>query len=213
MDVPTEFGQELFQALQRFGAGIAIILAAICVYIAGSRGLSAVQKRQHLPDRLIGTLRRILRWGLVLATVILLLQAFGLLQSVVAAVTGVLALVAIGFVAVWSVLSNTLCSLILIVTRPFRVGDTLTFPPDTWGGRVVNFNMLFTTLETEDGSFLQVPNNTFFQRPMLRKKGEEHILLGEQLYRRQNANINDDSAQQESANMPTNPEWVPVGAN
>lgn len=209
MEVPTEFVQKLYQALQQFGAGIAIVLAAIGVYIAASRGLQAVQKRQHLPDRLVSTLRRILRWGIVLATVILMLQAFGLLQSVVAAVTGVLALVAIGFVAVWSVLSNTLCSLILIITRPFRVGDTLTFPPDTWGGKVVNFNMLFTTLETEDGSFLQVPNNTFFQRPMLRSKGQEQIMLGEQLYRRQNASVGQESGHEEHANT----ELFPVGVS
>ena len=107
--------------------------------------------------------------------------------SVVTAVTGVFALVAIGFVAVWSVLSNTLCSLILMVIRPFRVGDTIGFPPDDYRGKVVNFNMIFTTLETDDGMLLQVPNNTFFQRPIIRKKGSWHIGLQDQLYQRANA--------------------------
>jgi small-conductance mechanosensitive channel len=98
------------------------------------------------------------------------LQSIGALHSVVTAVTGVFALVAIGFVAVWSVLSNTLCSLILMVVRPFRVGDTIGFPPDDYRGKVVNFNMIFTTLETDDGLLLQVPNNTFFHVPSCARK-------------------------------------------
>jgi small-conductance mechanosensitive channel len=121
------------------------------------------------------------------ASALKLLQSIGVLHSVVTAVTGVFALVAIGFVAVWSVLSNTLCSLILMAVRPFRVGDTIGFPPDDYRGKVVNFNMIFTTLETDDGLLLQVPNNTFFQRPIMRKKGSWQIGLQDQLYERANA--------------------------
>jgi small-conductance mechanosensitive channel len=75
-----------------------------------------------------------------------------------------------------------------MIVRPFRVGDTIGFPPDDFRGKVVNFNMIFTTLETDDGLLLQVPNNTFFQRPIMRKKGSWHIGLQDQLYERANAN-------------------------
>jgi small-conductance mechanosensitive channel len=169
------------------GTGLVVVCAGAVAYACLVRGLGTLERRRYLPSRLVTTLRRSAVWLILLASALVLLQSIGVLESVVAAVTGAFALVAIGFVAVWSVLSNTLCSLILMIVRPFRVGDTLAFPPDDFRGQVVNFNMIFTTLETDDGMLLQVPNNTFFQRPILRRKGSWHIGLQDQLYARSNA--------------------------
>ncbi|MEX0937898.1 MAG: mechanosensitive ion channel family protein [Pirellulales bacterium] len=174
---------------QQAGFAAAVVVGALVFYLLASRGLASLQTHRHLPGPLVHLLRRIARWVVCIAAFVVLLQVAGVLHSVFAAVSGMLALLAIGFVAVWSVLSNTLCSLILMITRPFRIGDTLCFPPDELRGRVVNFSMLFTTLETEDGFTLQVPNNIFFQRPILRKKGEHRINLTDQLYRDENARL------------------------
>ena len=73
-------------------------------------------------------------------------------------------LVAIGFVAVWSVLSNVLCSIILLAARPFRVGQRVGLPPDDMEGVVEEVTLLHTVLRTDDGGRLKVPNNLFFQR-------------------------------------------------
>jgi small-conductance mechanosensitive channel len=81
----------------------------------------------------------------------------------------VLAMVAIGFVAVWSVLSNTLCTLVIMVFRPFAVGDEVEFPQDGVKGRVIDLNVFFTTLDAGDGTVMQVPNNLFFQKVMRRR--------------------------------------------
>lgn len=82
---------------------------------------------------------------------------------------GLLGLVAVGFVAVWSVVSNTLCTLLILMVRPFRVGDHLELPPDPIRGTVVDMNLFFTQLQTDDGRSVQVPNNLFFQRILLRR--------------------------------------------
>ncbi|MEQ8667784.1 MAG: mechanosensitive ion channel [Pirellulales bacterium] len=134
-----------------FGTSLVILFGGIFAYLCLHRGLKTLENRRHLPARLVNTLRRSSLWLILIALALMLLQSIGVLHSVVTAVTGVFALVAIGFVAVWSVLSNTLCSLILMAVRPFRVGDTISFPPDDYRGKVVNFNMIFTTLETGDG--------------------------------------------------------------
>jgi len=177
----------LAQATNLFASVLAILLGAVLVYVLFARALRTLKCRQYLPERLVATFQRIGFWIILTATGLLLLQVAGILQSVMAAAAGVLALLAIGFVAVWSVLSNTLCSLILMIIRPYRVGDTLSLPPDDLRGKVVNFNLIFTTLETEDGCYLQVPNNLFFQRPVIRKAGKLKIGLADQLYESENA--------------------------
>jgi small-conductance mechanosensitive channel len=113
------------------------------------------------------------------------LQQFGVLGNAWAALTAILAMVAIGFVAVWSVLSNSLCSILLMVTRPFNVGDTVEIPDVNLRGKVIDFNLIFTTLREEDGSLIQVPNNTFLQKPIRCRVGEGKVTLDEQADREQ----------------------------
>jgi small-conductance mechanosensitive channel len=77
-----------------------------------------------------------------------------------------------GFVAVWSVLSNLLCTLMLILFHPFRVGDEIEIidPAMTTGlaGRVRNINLVFTHLHAAGpdaaDTTLYIPNNIFFQK-------------------------------------------------
>ena len=92
---------------------------------------------------------------------------------------GVLALIAIGFFAVWSTLSNVLCSLFLLTVRPFQVGDEVELLPDPVRGRVTDLNLFFTTLATDDGRLVQIPNNLFFQRVVVRRRTAVALPLGE----------------------------------
>lgn len=178
---------ELGQYTPILTASLGLIAGAVVFYLLIARALKSLQNRRYLPEQLVASLRRIGLWIVLAVTTLILLQRLGVLHSVITAVTGMFALLAIGFVAVWSVLSNTLCSLILLVIRPYRVGDTLSFPPDDLRGKVVNFNLIFTTLQTEDGCLLQVPNNIYFQRPVVRKPGQWRIGLADQLYESKNA--------------------------
>ena len=88
---------------------------------------------------------------------------------------------AIGFVAVWSVLSNFLCTFVLIVFKPFSVGDELELPGENVKGRVVDLSLIFTTLEVAHGEMVMVPNNTYFQRVFKRRIGHRTSGLAEQL--------------------------------
>lgn len=127
--------------------------------------------------------RLLLRLFRLIATpiaVLLILQEAGVLENVWALVSAVFALVAIGFVAVWSVLSNTLCTVLLLLAKPFKVGDQIEFAGETVKGRVVDLDLMFTTLRADDGRFIQVPNNAFFQKTILRRPGRLDVPLEEQ---------------------------------
>ncbi|HEX6984995.1 MAG TPA: mechanosensitive ion channel domain-containing protein, partial [Planctomycetaceae bacterium] len=150
----------------------AVILAAVVGYAAAVRGVNAAERLGRLPASIGFALRKVLRWVTFLIAATLLLSVFGVFESVFAALAGVLTLVAAGFVAFWSVLSNLLCAIILLVARPFMIGDRLTFVGDDVTGTVCDFNLLFTTLKVDDGRTLQVPNNLFFQKMFLRGEGE-----------------------------------------
>ena len=95
-------------------------------------------------------------------------------------------LIAIGFVAVWSVLSNIACSLMLVIFKPFRIGDTIEIVETAAGpnvaGRVTDLTLMYVVLREEqaDGTvqMVQVPNNLFFQKLVRRRAGRRSVVVG-----------------------------------
>lgn len=157
---------------------LAVLVVAAILYTLIIRTLGRLANQGLIAHQLQVTLHRITRWLLILIVLLLILGTFGVsVTSFWAALSGVLVLVAVGFVAVWSVLSNVLCSILLVIFSPFRIGDEIeiqdTSSTLTLRGKVVAINMFFTTLESDehvaDGEaqekvIVQVPNNLFFQK-------------------------------------------------
>ena len=79
-------------------------------------------------------------------------------------VTSIIGIIAIGFFAVWSILSNIIAGFILLLTDAFRVGDTITILPEGIQGRVVELKLMFIVLEDSNGDIVHIPNNLLFQK-------------------------------------------------
>ena len=126
-------------------------------------------------------IRKAVNWFIFVITAILLLGIFGFNLGVLWTILStVLAMVAIGFVAVWSVLSNISCTFMILLFRPFGIGDEVEFAGEEIRGRVIDLNLLYTTLQTEDEANMQVPNNLFFQKVLKRRKGSSNTSIIEQ---------------------------------
>ncbi len=78
-----------------------------------------------------------------------------------------------------TVLSNLFCALLIFTVGPFRLGDYIevldTAEKPGAKGRVIDINLLYTTLEDfdtgADSALLQIPNTLIFQRVVRRWKG------------------------------------------
>ena len=176
------WGSNLMRAL-------AYLILLGLVYFLSNRTLGKLEQGKKLGAPLVVFGRKALRWIAVGAAILMILHAVGVLPGVWGMLTAVAAMVAIGFVAIWSVLSNALCAVFLIIMRPFRVGDEIEVTPDALKGKVVNFSLLFTTLQDEGGWLLKIPNNIFFQRVVKVKRGDVAIKLDEQLLKKEDAQI------------------------
>jgi small-conductance mechanosensitive channel len=73
-------------------------------------------------------------------------------------------MVAIGFVAVWSILSNVLATLVILIWRPFNVGEKVEILPEGIEGQVIDINFVYTILKSDDGKKTAIPNNLFAQK-------------------------------------------------
>jgi small-conductance mechanosensitive channel len=166
-------------------AVVLLVGIATLLYVFVSRMLGSMQKRHMMSEQLVVVLRSAARWLLVVVVLLLFLQYAGVLQNVWAVIVGVAGMVAIGFVAVWSVLSNAMCTVFLLVFQPFRIGDDVEIPADGVAGKAVDINFMYTTLRSEDGYDVRIPNNSFFQKVLRRREGKVQRDLQDQLHRQE----------------------------
>ena len=146
------------------------------------RFIVRVGERYRLPMELLMPLRGLLSWLIMGSALLMVLERLGVSATVLwTALTGFAAVAAVAFFAAWSVLSNLFCALLIFTAGPFRVGDQLEVleSADKPGvkGRVVDINLLYTTLEdlseSSQGCLLQIPNTLFFQKVVRRWRGTE----------------------------------------
>ncbi len=165
-----------------------VLVGAAIVQVLIVRGLNLIADRAHLAPTDLLPVRKVLKALLYVVTAILILTVFGVnLGGLWAILSTVLAMVAIGFVAVWSLLSNVSSTVIILLFRPFAVGDELEFAGEPVKGKVVDLNFLYTTLQAADGALFQIPNNLFFQKSLKRRRSLVPVSLAEQLNRREAA--------------------------
>lgn len=182
-----KFEETAHSVIEKFGtpvlASIITVLIAFLIYKLIAHGLNRLSKAGLIPHQLRTTITPIIKWLIVIITALLSFGYFGVsVNSFWAALSGVLVLVAIGFVAVWSILSNILCSILLVIFAPFRIGDDIEIQdpsaPIVLRGKVMGINMFFTTIEeaghdsdSQKSPSTRVPNNLFFQKYVRRWPG------------------------------------------
>ncbi|MFP3515688.1 mechanosensitive ion channel family protein [Pseudomonas sp. SIMBA_077] len=157
---------------------LVILLAGYILQRIVARFLTRLGERYPFPSQLLLPLRGGLRWFIMGSAVIIVLERLGVSATVLwTALSGFVAVAAIAFFAMWSVLSNLLCAVLIFTVGPFRIGDSVelldTLDKPGVKGRVIAINLLYTTLvEPADigsgSSMVQVPNSLFFQRSVRR---------------------------------------------
>lgn len=185
----------IVKAVQTLGTIVIVLLVMMLLLRFISRMAAMLKSQEKISPPLILILRSALKWLVYISVLLIILQQIGIkINSLWTLLTATATMVAIGFVAVWSVLSNLLCTLMLIIFRPFQIGDKIEIvdPAMTAGvkGRVKNINMLFTTLiETTDkpGDVWKthIPNNLFFQKIVRCKTGDTTFSLDDQLFEKE----------------------------
>jgi len=156
--------------LKHLAIAALIILIAGVVYWLLKRACVALETKKGVPQPITSLMVGIAKFGILVATVFLILEEFGIpLEKLFAFLAAVAAMVAIGFVAVWSILSNFFSTFIIKAFRPFSVGDEIEFPGETIKGKVLSIGFYYTTVSDTDGSMYKIPNNTFFQKVLKQK--------------------------------------------
>jgi small-conductance mechanosensitive channel len=150
-------------------ATVALIVFALIAILALNRLLRGWLRRVEVTVPLsyetVLTLTRVVSGGLWLITALLVLNLWGIsVGGLWTLLASAIAVIGVGFLAVWTMVSNVTASFFISLWRPFRLGQTVEILPEALKGRVIDRNLMFTVLRDEGGNLLQVPNNMFFQK-------------------------------------------------
>jgi small-conductance mechanosensitive channel len=154
-----QFLRSILANLSSIVGAILVMLLTWLIALAVSRGAYLWAERTE-GDRGTEVLISRLSYGAVwfLGGII----ALGVLGLNFTAILGTLGLtsVAIGF-GLKDILSNYLSGLILLASRPFRIGDEVVI--GQYEGRIVQVQLRVTTMQTYDGRQVYIPNQEVFQ--------------------------------------------------
>jgi small-conductance mechanosensitive channel len=146
-------------------ASVAVILAVNAFFSLLKLSARKTQQKFGIRKSRYFAVRRMMNVASILLTTGLLLLVWQIsLRNVWVSLTGILALTAIAFFAVWSLVGNILAGIILYFTSPFKIEDDIEVMPDEICGIVLAINTFYTVLLDEDGGYISIPNSLFFQK-------------------------------------------------
>lgn len=171
-----------------------ILIAAVGCLTGVKRAVGGLKAK--MPRLNTGRITNGFRLIILIIALILVLNLFNFpLTAIIATLGAICGVVAIGFIAIWSVLSNFSCTFFLVLFKPFAIGDELAIPDDNIHGRVVDITLMFTVIEDANGFLINVPNNQMFQKHFRRKPATNSIKLSEQIRKSGPAQLTQPSAE------------------
>ncbi len=156
------FGEETVKTVARFTPSVvgALVFFIIAWVVSGmlSKWLLVALLRAHVEQTIAKFLSTVLRWTLISISTVACLGMFGVNIAAFAAVLGAVGL-AIGL-ALQGSLSNLAAGVMLLLFRPFRVGDAISVAGQA--GVVDEIELFSTRLDTADNRRIIIPNAMAF---------------------------------------------------
>lgn len=144
-------------------------LISITVFFISSlllkRFAKKTQNKFNLDKSRYFILKKLINLFVILFIFISLIYIWGIdVKNLWMSITGLVAMVAVAFFAVWSLIGNILAGILIYFTTPFKINDTIEILPDNIKGKVLAINSFFILLVDEDGDYINMPNSFVFQK-------------------------------------------------
>jgi small-conductance mechanosensitive channel len=135
---------------------VAGALGVLAIQLAMAAAFAGLEKRQA-----VVAWRNLLSWALYVLLLVMLAAAAGINLSALLLAGGVLSVIAA--IASQNTLNNFFAGLVLLLVRPYRIGDSVYLRSGSFGGAqyeglIVDVGSLYTTLSS-NGELFRIPNS------------------------------------------------------
>ncbi len=155
VDLIEALGEWALSNFDKVFLSIVSVVVGYFIYKIVDREIKALKNQKRLEEHLAYTLARVVKWVIVLAVLSTVLAAFGVTLGILSGLLTILGGTIIGFAAI-NTIGNAISGLIVMTSRPFRVGDRIFF--NNQFADVVAIELIYTKMLTLDNVLVSVPN-------------------------------------------------------
>jgi small conductance mechanosensitive channel len=149
------FSNWIYSNLHRILLSIVGIIGIIIIYRILSRQINQWEEQQKLEESIAFTLRRIIQWITILVLVMVVFSLFGIDIGIVGGMLALAGETIIGFASM-NTLGNAIAGIIVMTSRPFKIGDRIFFNGQF--ADVIAIDLIYTRMKTLDNVLVSVPN-------------------------------------------------------
>ncbi|MBX2970631.1 MAG: mechanosensitive ion channel family protein [Cyclobacteriaceae bacterium] len=146
---------------------VLVIVGLVILVLVIKGTLKKIGNRYHLQQNRTLFTVKVINIGLYMAAAITLLFIWGVDQNdLVLFLSSFIAILGIALFAQWSMLSNVTASILLFVSHPAKVGDTISILDKDYPltGKIKDIGAFFVSIETEEKEIITIPNSLLFQK-------------------------------------------------
>ena len=140
---------------QRIAFSIVGIVVVYVAYRLLARQVTRLKEQRKLEENVAFGLNRVFRWLSVLVVLGIVVAQFGYSVGLVAGFLALAGGTIIGFASM-STIGNAIAGIIVMVSRPFRIGDRILFNGQF--ADVLAVDLIYTRMRTLDNVLISVPN-------------------------------------------------------
>jgi small-conductance mechanosensitive channel len=143
------------------------IAASVAAYFVIRYLLKRTADSLNLDTRELKGINSITKMILIIVNIIIIIFQFSSVSGVAAGAISVAAGTIIGFSS-RNTISNAIAGILLLSSRPFKIGDRIrTTEDDSLVGDVIEISLLYTKIKTVRNELVAIPNQTLLQRQIV----------------------------------------------
>ena len=155
LDFLNSIGQWALENVDNVVFSLLTIVVGYIIIKLVAREIKSLKGQNRLEQHAAYTLNRVFKWLIFVAVFSIILAQFGITLGEVSGLLTVLGGTIIGFAAI-NTLGNTIAGLIVMTSRPFKVGDRIFFNGQF--ADVEAIELIYTKMRTLDNVLVSIPN-------------------------------------------------------
>lgn len=126
-----------------------------------------IQNKYNYSKYRVRPILKFINLFILITLIIVIIAIWGVEQTkLLTFITSVLAVVGIALFAQWSILSNISAALIIFISHPVKLGESITIIDKEFdiNGQVSDIGLFYVILKTDINEKIMIPNNVFLQK-------------------------------------------------
>jgi small-conductance mechanosensitive channel len=126
-----------------------------------------IQNKYNYSKYRVRPILKFINLFILITLIIVIIAIWGVEQAkLLTFITSVLAVVGIALFAQWSILSNISSALIIFISHPVKLGESITIIDKDFDikGQVSEIGLFYVILNTDTNEKIMIPNNVFLQK-------------------------------------------------